>query len=136
MEHGLAPEHLPANQTEDWQDSGWSLAASLTKVLFYAPAPGPGWVPGRLTRDSRVVSLEIPDSWLTTTPRSGPAGPEPKFLSKFIFGPEPDSAPYDFFLTTPHRSSKNRFFENLYKSLFLNKNMARNPPEHAQIIPT
>ena len=73
--------------------------------------------PGRLTRDSQVVSLEIPDFRLTTTPRSGPAGPEPKFLSQFIFGTEPDTAPYDFFLHTIHRSSKNRFFENLYKSI-------------------
>ena len=51
--------------------------------------------------------------WLTTTPRSGPAGPEPKLLSKFIFGPEPDTAPYDFFLHTIHRFKTNRFFEYL-----------------------
>jgi len=71
----------------------------------------------------------------TQTPRFGLAGPEPKFLSKFIFGPEPDTAPYDFFFCTRYTDKKNRLFENLYKSLFPSQNMPGDHLEHALIIP-
>ena len=79
--------------------------------------------------DSQAVSLAITESWNTTSP------PEPKFFVKFILGPEPDSRIRRKKLHTGHRLSQNRFFENLYKSLFPRLNMPGNPPEHAQIIP-
>ena len=82
-----------------------------------------------LAIDSQAVSLAITEFRKTTSP------PEPKFFVKFILGPEPDSRIRRKKLHTGHRSSQNRFFENLYKSLFPSLNMPGNPPEHAQIIP-
>ena len=72
---------------------------------------------GRLTRDPQVVSLEITDFRLTTTPRSGLAGPEPKFLSKFILGPEPDTAPYVFFFSAHDPPiKKNDFISRFFQA--------------------
>ena len=82
-----------------------------------------------LAIDSQAVSLAITESRNTTSP------PEPNFFVKFILGPEPDERIRRKKLHTGHRSSQNRFFENLYKSLFPSRNMPGNPPEHAQIIP-
>ena len=65
-----------------------------------------------LAIDSQAVSLAITESRNTTSP------PEPKFFVKFILGPEPDSRIRRKKLHTGHRSPQNRFFENLYKSLF------------------
>ena len=77
---------------------------------------------------------------MTRSPvRAGQAGTE--ILSKFIFGPEPDHRIRAFKLHTVHRFSKNRFFENLYKSLFQAKtcqgttqNMPRSSPNDPQNI--
>ena len=69
--------------------------------------------PGRLTRGLlQAGSLEVTESRNTTSP------PEPKFFVKFIFPPEPDGRIRRKKLHTTHRSPQNRFFENLYKSLF------------------
>ena len=102
---------------------GWPMSAPHNYVKTGGPQPG------RLTRGYQAVSLEITESRVTTSP------PEPKFFVKFILGPEPDSRIRRKKLHTGHRSSQNRFFENLYKSLFPSLNMPGNPPEHAQIIP-
>ena len=69
-------------------------------------------------------------------PRSGPAGPGPKFLSKFIFGPEPDGRirrkkKY----TRPTDSQKIDFLKIYISRFFQAKICLGPPPEHAQIIP-
>ena len=98
------------------------------------------WIPGfrRLTRDSRVdpdLAVKKIRKTENPLPRAEAAGcrlrlpgsrqppvttspPEPKFFVKFILGPEPDSRIRRKKLHTGHRSSQNRFFENLYKSFF------------------
>ena len=74
-----------------------------------------------------------------TAAGAAPGASVPRSLFLVIFGPEPDSAPYDFFLTTNHRSSKNLFFENLYKSLFSQAKTSpgtpRTRPDHPHMIP-
>ena len=53
-----------------------------------------------------------------TESRKTTSPPETIFFVKFIFPPEPDTRIRRKKLHTGHRSPQNRFFENLYKSLF------------------
>ena len=91
-----------------------SLEAALSikksvqwKIRFYVAGC---WLPTSPGRASQAG--------LTTTPGLGRPGRNRNFYQNFIFALEPDGRIRRKKLHTPHRSPQNRFFENLYKSIF------------------